>query len=328
MFINITKTETGNNTGSCGQLVNYLEKENRLEPELRELWFNSDSRNILPFKVRTSIDANIAKLCNADSKFYLINISPSQKELAFLQKEFGETDIPGMLKQYAEKIMDEYARNFHRTGISSGRDLLWFGKVEKYRYYGFRDKEVKEGKKKKGERKEGLQFHIQIIVSRKDITNKIKLSPQNTSRGKNVEHSKKMGQFHRVAFKESGEKIFDGHFGFNRSFSQRMSYANTMKNGDALEKLKVQKIQKLINIFPDLLPIAGKLIQEIDKNINPEGRMTEQLSMFTDIVSEIVWELKQDAYAVHRGSNDGICELIKEYYKSKRKDRKVIRYRY
>jgi len=93
MFINITKTETGNNTGSCGQLVKYLEKENRLEPELRELWFNSDSRNILPFKVRTSIDANIAKLCNADSKFYLINISPSQKELAFLQKEFGETDI-------------------------------------------------------------------------------------------------------------------------------------------------------------------------------------------------------------------------------------------
>src|SRR5690606_37053520 len=122
--------------------------------------------------------------------------------------------------------------------------------------------------------------------------NKIKLSPQNTSRGKNVEHSKKMGQFDRTAFKQSGETIFDDHFGFNRSFSQRMSYANTMKNGNGLEKLKVQKIEKLINIFPDLLPIAGKLIQEFDKNINPGGRMTEQLSMFTDIVSEIIWELK------------------------------------
>ncbi|HEY0245506.1 MAG TPA: DUF5712 family protein, partial [Mucilaginibacter sp.] len=30
MHINISKSETGNNKGSSGQLVNYLEKENRL----------------------------------------------------------------------------------------------------------------------------------------------------------------------------------------------------------------------------------------------------------------------------------------------------------
>lgn len=37
MYINITDSKTANNKGSSGQLVNYLEKENRLnsaqEPE-------------------------------------------------------------------------------------------------------------------------------------------------------------------------------------------------------------------------------------------------------------------------------------------------------
>src|SRR5690606_42076329 len=66
--------------------------------------------------------------------------------------------------------------------IDSHKDLLWFGKVENYRYYSHNDSAVKNGQKRKGERKEGRQMHVQIIVSRKDITNKIKLSPQNTDR--------------------------------------------------------------------------------------------------------------------------------------------------
>lgn len=165
MFINITKSETGTNTGSCGQLVNYLEKENRLEPKDKERWFNNNSKDILPHIVRTSIDVNIAKLCKSDSKLYLINISPSQKELEYLSKEYGGSNIPSILKEYAKKVMDEYAKNFHRQGISDSSDLLWFGKVEKFRYYGFRDKDLKEGRKKTGDRKEGLQYHVQIIVS-------------------------------------------------------------------------------------------------------------------------------------------------------------------
>jgi hypothetical protein len=59
-------------------------------------------------------------------------------------------------------------------------------------------------------------MHVQIIVSRKDATNRIKLSPMNNSKGKNETHSKKLGQFNRVAFKQSGETIFDSHFDFDR----------------------------------------------------------------------------------------------------------------
>jgi hypothetical protein len=105
--------------------------------------------------------------------------------------------------------MDAYAQNFKREGINSSEDLVWFAKLENHRYYTHKDPEVKQGLKKRGDRKEGEQMHIQVIVSRKDATNKIKLSPQNNSRGKNAEHSAKMGQFDRVAFKQVGESLFD-----------------------------------------------------------------------------------------------------------------------
>ena len=74
-------------------------------------------------------------------------------------------------------------------------------------------------------------MHIQIIVSRKDISNTIKLSPQNTSKGKNKEHSQKLGQIDRTAFKQSGERVFDEYFSFERGLKDTLNYANTMKNG-------------------------------------------------------------------------------------------------
>jgi hypothetical protein len=59
-------------------------------------------------------------------------------------------------------------------------------------------------------------MHIQVIVSRKDITNGIKLSPMNNSRGGNAAHSQKVGQFDRTAFKQKGEELFDQQFDFDR----------------------------------------------------------------------------------------------------------------
>jgi hypothetical protein len=45
-------------------------------------------------------------------------------------------------KEYAEKVMNQYAANFKRPGINSAKDLLWFAKLENNRYYTFKDKEV------------------------------------------------------------------------------------------------------------------------------------------------------------------------------------------
>lgn len=96
MHINITKSETGNNKGSCAKLVTYLEKENRQgldNKTLPEHWFNHLRNDIKPYEVRIAIDNNIAKLSRDDAKFFLVNISPSEKEIRHLKSLYGEQGL-------------------------------------------------------------------------------------------------------------------------------------------------------------------------------------------------------------------------------------------
>jgi len=65
----------------------------------------------------------------------------------------------------------------------------------------------------------------------------------NTSRGRNEEHSKKMGQFDRVAFKQCGETLFDELFEFDRQLKDTMAYANTQKNGSLNERLEMNAME-------------------------------------------------------------------------------------
>jgi hypothetical protein len=65
----------------------------------------------------------------------------------------------------------------------------------------------------------------------------------NTSRGKNEEHSKKMGQFDRVAFKQCGESLFDELFEFDRQLRESMVYANVQKNGSLHERLQINALE-------------------------------------------------------------------------------------
>ncbi len=255
MYINITYSEIAENKGSSGGLVHYLDKEIRMQPEKQpEHWFNQQRNNIPSQETRQAIDYNIAKLSKPDAKFFLINISPSQKEITFLKEKYGEIGAKEQLKVYTAKVMDEYARNFKRVGIESNQDLLWFGKLENHRYYSYKDPEVKQGIRKRGERKEGEQMHIQVIVSRKDARNKIKISPMNKSRGKNTEHSKKMGQFDRSAFKESGERLFDEAFDFERGLTETFRYANTQKKGTLEQRMAIYAEKRSLETSLKLSP--------------------------------------------------------------------------
>ena len=241
MFINISDSKEAANKGSSAKLVHYLEKENRLTGnKFPENWFNGNRLTIDSYEVMRTIDNNIAKLGKADAKFFLVNISPSQKEIAFLREQYGDDGVKEQMKGFAVRVMDAYAQNFKREGVNSHEDLVWFAKLENYRYYAYNDAEVKQGIKKHGDRKEGEQLHVQVIVSRKDATNMIKLSPMNTSRGRNEEHSKKMGQFDRVAFKQCGETLFDKLFEFDRQLKDTMAYANAQKNGSLTERVQME----------------------------------------------------------------------------------------
>ncbi|WP_149239666.1 DUF5712 family protein [Dyadobacter sp. 32] len=264
MFINITDSKEANNKVSSSGLVHYLEKENRLAPKQKvEHWFNGQRSEIRPYEVVIKIDNNIAKLGKGDAKFFLVNISPSQKEITFLKKQYGEDGAKEQMKEFAASVMDAYARNFNRDGISRHQDLVWFAKLENYRYYGYHDPEVKQGLRMRGERKEGDQMHVQVIVSRKDATNKIKLSPLNTSRGKNAEHSKKMGQFDRVAFKQSGESLFDYKFGFDRQLKETLAYANVQKNGKLVQRQQLDVLARAASRNYQSELVANKLARGV-----------------------------------------------------------------
>lgn len=321
MFINITDSETGNNKGSSAQLVNYLEKENGnalKENRSSELWFNNLSREISPQEVRVKIDSNIAKLGRNDAKFFLVNISPSQKEIAFLKEQFGEQGAQDKLKEYAVALMDAYAQNFKRSGIESSKDLLWYAKLERNRYYSHNDTEVKEGIEKVGEPKEGEQMHVQVIVSRKDKTNKIKLSPMNNSRGSNKQHSAKIGQFNRVSFKNSGEQIFDGMFGFDRLLKESVNYALTMKNGTADEK-------RAMNILDQLETNSSEKGIRLDLDMVKSvfaGNPSETVGL-TDIIDNSVADLFTVLFSSDPSVYENNEDLLPHF---KKKGKKALKY--
>jgi len=76
---------------------------------------------------------------------------------------------------------------------------------------------------KNGMEKPGLQTHIHIIVSRKDASNSVSLSPGSKYKASDVEFQGKMVKrgFNRDKFFSEAEKVFDKKFGFQRNYSQR-----------------------------------------------------------------------------------------------------------
>ncbi|WP_237732392.1 DUF5712 family protein [Flavobacterium sp. UGB4466] len=320
MYINITDSETGNNKGSSGQLVNYLEKENHAALEnghAKELWFNTISSEIILQEVKVRIDNNIAKLGRNDAKFYLVNISPSQKEITYLKERFGDQGAQEKLKEYAVCVMDAYARNFKRPGIQDSKNLLWYGKLERYRYYNYRDPEVEQGIVKAGELKTGEQMHVQVIVSRKDSSNKIKLSPMNNSRGSNKEHSARLGQFDRVSFKGSGELIFDQMFGFDRLLKDTMNYALTMKNGSPEQKREIHLLDQLQNSPTDTeRPIFPDRTKGIFQNNSSElEQLTSEIGFSTEGLLDI---LSSSDPLMYENMEDQISDFKKKKKKKRR----------
>ncbi|MEP5239428.1 MAG: MobB family relaxase [Flavobacteriaceae bacterium] len=82
----------------------------------------------------------------------------------------------------------------------------------------------------RGMKKDGMQNHVHIIVSRKDATNTFKLSP--TSQNKAAEttlNGKKQKQgFNRDAFYKSAETTFDKMFNYKRNFVESYKARNML----------------------------------------------------------------------------------------------------
>jgi len=245
MYVKIHSSKKDNNRGSCNNLINYLEKEN-LEKDVlnQEKFFDQNSSDVSFYSAQASIDNNKGKLGKDETKFYMISVNPSKDELKHICKSVSGRDIKNIsqltaielkryeeaLKDYTRKVMDDYAKNFNR-GIT-GDNLIYFGKVEHTRYYGRDCVEVKEGLYKAGDKKEGLQTHVHVVVSRMDKSKKIRLSPMaNAKNSKNILNGKEVQiGFDRMKFVQNCEKGFDTNFDYRRLQQHKFSHYHTMKN--------------------------------------------------------------------------------------------------
>jgi len=216
---------TYNNAGSCRQLANYLEHEDleRMGKGIyTEGFFNLTENDIYKSKVIKDIDSNIGQLLKTDAKFYAIHVSPSKKEL----RAMGNTEqeqAKAMKRYICEVFIPEYAKNFNKD--LSALDIKFYGKIHF-------DRSCSDNE---------LNMHCHLIVSRKDQSNKKKLSP--LTNHKNTTNGVIKGGFERVNLFQQIEQGFDKLFNYNRQPTELFNYRNTMKNGSISKQLKQQELQ-------------------------------------------------------------------------------------
>ena len=214
---------TYNNAGSSRQLASYMEHEDleRMEKGIyTNGFFNLTDDNIYKSQVIKDIDTNIGQLLKTDAKFFAIHVSPSENELRVMGNT--EQEKAEAMKRYIREVfIPEYAKNFNK-GLSEA-DIKFYGKI-----HFDRSRSNNE-----------LNMHCHLIISRKDQTNKKKLSP--LTNHKNTKKGTVTGGFDRVTLFQQAERGFDKLFGYNRQLSESFEYANTMKNGSISEQIELQE---------------------------------------------------------------------------------------
>ena len=126
------------------------------------------------------------------------------------------------MKRYIREVfIPEYSRNFNK-GLSEA-DIKFYGKIHF-------DRSRSDNE---------LNMHCHLIVSRKDQTNKKKLSP--LTNHKNTKKETVKGGFDRKNLFRQTEVGFDKLFCYNRQQSESFDYHNTMKNGSISEYLEFQE---------------------------------------------------------------------------------------
>ncbi len=266
-----------NNAGSSRRLVNYMAHEDmeRIKKGLQvEDFFNLHNDKVGKADIIEDIDNNIGQLMKTDAKFYAIHINPSAQELAIMGKT-EEEQATAMKKYVREVFIPAYAKNFNKD--LSAEDIKFYGKIHFER-----------------ERSTTASFmHCHLIVSRKDQSNKKKLSPLTNHR--NTKKGAITGGFNRVALFQQAEAGFDRLFGYNRKLKESFEYCNTMKNGKIEDKLEMQEREK-----PEGISIIDKVQNVADAlTINPIHNISivPNISLFDggeDHVSELTEEEKRE----------------------------------
>lgn len=234
------------NTGSSYGVVSYLRHEDKelIEQDRPTEQFFSYGRDFVsPPEVVSSLDNNKAKLSRNDAKFFVLTISPSKEEIKAMSG--FKSSKSRVFKDYINReVMRLYADGF-RKGLGAD-DLLYFAKIHHTR-----------------DEKEGEQMHAHVIVSRKDKSNRIKLSPQTNHRG-NSKGAVRSG-FDRMIFFKEVERAFDRCFKFDREIKDSFEYKNTMKNGTIEDKIAMERETYQEELKKESLSVELKNEQQIEQ---------------------------------------------------------------
>lgn len=298
---------TYNNAGSSRRLANYLEHEDleRIEKGIyTEGFFNLNQDNLYKSQVIKDIDSNIGQLMKTDAKFYAIHVSPSQSELQAMgttQQEQAE-----VMKRYIREVfIPEYAKNFNKD--LTANDIKFYGKIH------FDRDSTRSNDNANNQ--EVNNMHCHIIVSRKDQSNKKKLSPVTNHR--DTKKGAIKGGFDRTNLFQQAEHGFDKLFRYDRPLTESFNLYNTMKNGTITDQFKMQE-----SIYSEILysskqesKFSGIAENEITRNQQPEKSNNQSNDLGLSSVFGI--------FSSQGGNNNNESQIIQP--KKKKKNRKGLR---
>ena len=156
-----------NNAGSTQRCANYLVKEAKEAGGEATFFGAPGTEPKTAAEVVEMLDGNVKGLGKDDPKFHSLVLSPSADELLLIGNN------PKALEEYTQNVMDLYAKNFTlKNGKELGEsNLVWAATIHQER----KNRGTDEGVQ--GEKKDGLQTHVHVLVSARDADQKITLNP-------------------------------------------------------------------------------------------------------------------------------------------------------
>lgn len=202
----------GTNAGSCGKLIDYLEKEdkNRADDNVLKGFFNSERNDLSNIEAKDEIEHKFFKkgLKTDADKFYTVTMSFSQDEL------IDRTDEE--LIEFAQQKFPELYCNAVQGKEFDINQLQWVAKLEENRKHKGTDEAVKEGTVKSGSLKDGDQRHIHFVVARKTKDGKRQISPMTNHFKPSTKTGVVKSGFDKYHMVFQAEQFFDRHFGLSR----------------------------------------------------------------------------------------------------------------
>lgn len=348
--IHSPKSIVGGNKGSSRNLVEYLSKEDNYKEDSEYFSQDGDKQKE---DVIEHIDQMGKGLKKDEAKFFMLTINPSAKEQAhILEKITNKKDVSiddlsqsdkqkyeAELKKFTHKVMDNYAQNFNRVVDGkqiTGKDIVYYGKIEYSRGYDSTSNEVKENRqirkeikslnpdldKQKindlsqklhrnsegkviveGMKKEGNQSHIHIVVARYDKDKQTSMSPFANQRKVNDNFGKeiKVG-FDRTNFKQMNEQSFDKSFEYSR---QKNESFETQNANFKQSKLKVADKEgkvsgvKVLEAVGELTKFAGKIGYTIATSGTGAVKIASPEELGKKVLDFAVNEVKQEVKKIN-----------------------------